>query len=408
MRQFRLILLLLLLSFWSIDATEASPEKKRVCLNMIVKNESHVITRCLGSVKPLIDSWVIVDTGSTDGTQKIIKDFMKDIPGELFERPWVNFEHNREEALQLAKKSKVARADYILFMDADDYLVRDANFKMPDMTHDYYLMVSRSSGSEHYLPRLVKSSLDWHWHDVLHEYIQALDARTGVKMEGIENVYTGEGARSKDPEKYKKDARILEEALKKHPNNARYMFYLGRSYQGAQEPEKALENYEKRVKMGGWPEEVFWSYLQIARLRDQLNQDPKKVEASYLQAFKYRPTRIEPLYNLVNKYRQEDNYQKGYDLAKIALDIQRPGDTLFLEQWVYDYGMLFEYSICAYWIGRYEESLKACDRLLAMKNLPDDFKHYVVQNRAFAEQKIHEQEIMTKMNNLFPEFAQLE
>lgn len=406
--RFRSILLLLLISFWIVDAAETPPEKKRICLNMIVKNESHVITRCLGSVKPLIDSWIIVDTGSTDGTQGIIKEFMKDIPGELFERPWVNFEHNREEALQLAKKSKVAKAEYILFMDADDYLARDPSFKMPELTHDYYLMVTRSSGSEHYLPRLIKTKLDWHWHDVLHEYVQALDARTGVKLEGIENVYTGEGARSKDPEKYKKDARILEEALKKQPNNARYMFYLGRSYQGAKEPEKALENYEKRVKMGGWPEEVFWSYLQIARLRDELQQDSKKVEASYLQAFKYRPTRIEPLYNLVSKYRQDGEYQKGYELAKVALEIKRPTDTLFLEQWIYDYGMLFEYSICAYWVGHYEDSLKACDRMLAMKNLPEDFRSYVVQNRAFAEQKIQEQEIMKKMTSLFPEFAQLE
>ena len=40
-----------------------------ICLNMIVRNEAPVIRRCLDSVMPIIDSWVIVDTGSTDGTQ---------------------------------------------------------------------------------------------------------------------------------------------------------------------------------------------------------------------------------------------------------------------------------------------------------------------------------------------------
>ena len=72
-----------------------------ICLNMIVKNEAHVIRRCLDSVRPFIDCWVIVDTGSTDGTQELIREVMRDIPGELRERPWKNFAHNRNEALSL-------------------------------------------------------------------------------------------------------------------------------------------------------------------------------------------------------------------------------------------------------------------------------------------------------------------
>ena len=78
---------------------------------MIVKNESPVIEKCLASVKGMIDYWVIVDTGSTDGTQQIIKNFMKDVPGKLYERPWVNFAHNRNEALDLARN----KTDYAYF-----------------------------------------------------------------------------------------------------------------------------------------------------------------------------------------------------------------------------------------------------------------------------------------------------
>ena len=92
---------------------------------MIVKNESKVIERCLGSVKDFINYWVIVDTGSTDGTQQIIKNFMKDVPGELHQSEWQNFEYNRNEALQFAKN----KGDYILFMDADDQLLFPSDYK---------------------------------------------------------------------------------------------------------------------------------------------------------------------------------------------------------------------------------------------------------------------------------------
>src|SRR5262245_53632420 len=90
----------------------------RVCLNMIVKNEAPVIRRCLESVLPFIDRWVVVDTGSTDGTQALVRESLSSKPGELHERPWKSFGHNRNEALQLASSG----SDYLFFIDADEQL----------------------------------------------------------------------------------------------------------------------------------------------------------------------------------------------------------------------------------------------------------------------------------------------
>jgi glycosyltransferase involved in cell wall biosynthesis len=75
----------------------------------------------LESVKSIIGYLVIADTGSTDGTQNIIKELLRDIPGELYERPRVDFSHNRNEALHYA----LGKSDYLVFIDADDYFDRE-------------------------------------------------------------------------------------------------------------------------------------------------------------------------------------------------------------------------------------------------------------------------------------------
>ena len=89
---------------------------------MIVKNEARVIERCLASVRPLIDSWVITDTGSTDGTQDLIREALDGVPGELREEPWVDFGHNRTRNIQHAR----GKADFLLTVDADHVLRQDA------------------------------------------------------------------------------------------------------------------------------------------------------------------------------------------------------------------------------------------------------------------------------------------
>ena len=115
---------------YDLAVTGASPEpviaRPAICLNMIVRNEAHIVHEVLDSVAPYISSWVIVDTGSDDGTQDLIRNHMAGlgIPGELHERPWRNFAHNRTEALTLAQ----GHGDYIWVIDADDTVVGTPDF----------------------------------------------------------------------------------------------------------------------------------------------------------------------------------------------------------------------------------------------------------------------------------------
>ena len=74
-------------------------------LCMIVKNETKVIRRCLESMLPLVDYILIVDTGSTDGTQQMIRGFLMEhkVRGAVINEPWRDFAYNRSFALEAAR-----------------------------------------------------------------------------------------------------------------------------------------------------------------------------------------------------------------------------------------------------------------------------------------------------------------
>lgn len=368
---------------------EAKEQKgPTICLNMIVKNETDVITRCLASLLPVIDTWVIVDTGSTDGTQQLIKDFMasKGMAGELHERPWVNFSHNRNEALQLAQ----GKADYTLFIDADEYWSYEPNFSLPNLDKDFYYVQVAFGGMRYGRIAIVKNSFPWKWEGVLHEAICPFPGTTSETLENVFNVVTTEGARSKDPDKYKKDAELLETALLKEPNHNRYRFYLAQSYKDAGNYPLALENYQKRIDAGGWDQEAFWAMLQKAQLQEALDKPSEEVVKSYKEAYCYRSSRIEPLYHLANYCRTKGDFEAGYRVAKIAKSMPVSDDLLFSQQWMYDYGALLELSICAYWIEKYDECQKISLKILAKEDLPDNVRDCVKRNLAFSNLKLFE------------------
>src|ERR1700722_18328602 len=215
--QINIILCMMIFLFPFQMQAESQQPRSTICLNMIVKNESKVIKRCLASLLPIIDYWVIVDTGSTDETQQIIKDFMKEngVPGELYERQWIDFSHNRNEALNLAR----GKADYVFFIDADEYLVYESDFKLPHLDKDFFYVTISHSGSKYSRIHLINNHLDWEWVGVLHELIIPPPSRSYATLEKVVNIFTTEGARSQDPQKYQKDAQLLETALRKDPSN---------------------------------------------------------------------------------------------------------------------------------------------------------------------------------------------
>ncbi len=357
--------------------------KPTICLNMIVKDESPVIRRCLASVKPWIDYWVIVDTGSTDGTQDIITEYMQDIPGELHESPWVDFAHNRNEALILAKD----KGDYLLFIDADEILIPSEDFSLPELNLDFYYVMTNFAGTKYARVQLINNHLNWQWYGVVHETIDCPEARQAATLAGIVNSVTTEGHRSQDPQKYQKDVSILERAVEQEPDNTRYVFYLAQSYRDAKQLDQALNTYQKRVSMGGWDQEIFWSLLQIGRIQEALHISEDIFMQSYYEAYLFRPSRMEPLYYLTFYYRKTEQYEKGYLMGRQALSIHKSGDILFVEEWIYNYGLLLEFSLCAYYTEHYVEALLASQLILSCSSTPPHVRECVQNNLLWIQPK---------------------
>lgn len=362
-------------------------ERQSICLNMIVKNEARVIERCLRSVRPFITTWVIVDTGSTDGTQDLIGRLLADVPGELHERPWVNFGHNRSEALALARD----KADYILLIDADEVLEYEPEFRLPRLTKDLYRTkhFSGKSSTTFFRPQFLRGNMPFRYEGVLHEYVECDLPYESAELSGLGCRGMFDGARNTDPRaKYEADARLLEEALKKEPGNHRYAFYLAQSYRDAGMRKKAIEAYERRAKMGGWEEEVYYSLQQIALLLEVEGESRANVTAAYLRAFEARPTRAEPLTELARLYRQASSYATAHLFAERATRIKKPDDILFLDESVYAWRALDELSIASYYIGDYRASAALAERLLAEGSLPEKQRPRVIENLNFARKKL--------------------
>jgi glycosyltransferase involved in cell wall biosynthesis len=337
---------------------------QRICLNAIVRNEVVNLPRMLNSMVGHITAMVILDTGSTDGSQAFIHAFCQThkIQCRVIQGTFKNFEQARNDALDAARRSPFGW-DYLLLCDADMELRTTA--PLPPLTAECYSLVQRQGGMAYYNARLLRRDSPARYHGVTHEY---LSVNEQVAFEGEPWWFLDHATGSNRGDKYERDTKLLEGYLAGHTGDGRSLFYLAQTYRDRGLHEKAIDLYQQRIAAGGWDEEVWYSRLQIARSFRALGNIPGFILSS-LDAYNARPSRAEPLYDLARFYRdQKDQQQTGWLFAKWGASIPYPKDLLFVEQWVYDWGFMEELSI----LGAYNDKNRdigfdACDKLSLMK-----------------------------------------
>lgn len=327
-------------------------ENPTLCLNMIVKNESKIITRLFDSISSLIDCYCICDTGSTDNTVQVIQDYFskKNISGKVVHEPFKNFCHNRNFALQ----SALGMSDYILLMDAD-MLLEISNFRKTDLlSGDSFHILQGNDNFYYQNVRIVKNNGLYSYTGVTHEYINMPNtnrlhtiAKTNLFIRDI-----GDGGSKSN--KFERDIKLLMDGIEEEPKNERYYFYLANSYHDHGDFVKAIDIYKKRIELGGWNQEVWYSYFRIGNCYKNIGKMAEAIHA-WMNGYDFFPDRLEGLHEIIHYYRNESKHKLCYLFYKLALDVLNKkhniDEYLFLHKDIYSYKLHYEYTIIAAYVG---------------------------------------------------------
>lgn len=354
----------------------------KICLNMIVKNEENIILECLISIYKYIDTYCIVDTGSTDNTKEIIHNFFteKKIDGVIIDHDpnkclchphktnYFDFSMNRNYALEKGR----TMGDYLFIMDADDYLVGD--FKYPDnMTLDgYYLKVKGSDGVILYRPLILRSSSPWQYVNVVHEMATLANA-TIEKIDGNYDIIgRSAGSHSKNPDRTKQEKEIFKNLLKENPRDPRAYHFLAEHYFKNNNLDKALFYYRSRLSIEEDGEDAYYCCRRVGHCLEKKGEPDEEIINTFLTAYKFMPDRGEALYDLVIFLLKRQKFNSALFYASIGCNLSYPKDhLLFIQPELYSYLFRYLKMISLFYLKEIDAAVDEANKILNFKNIDE-------------------------------------
>ena len=376
-----------------------------MCFATMCKNEEHCIQNTLESVYKHIDYWVVCDTGSTDRTCEIVKNFFeeKGIPGELHVDEWVGFDHNKSLMMERAKD----KTDYVLHLDADDLLINGLDFGKNDIGDDAYFM-NVTRGTLKWMALIIfNNRLTWRFCGVAHTTIKCKEKEsfTTKDISNRNSYVSGEGigSRAFDPKKFLYDAEKLKkqffDTLLSDPDNlnSRSAFYTGQSYQDYGMLEEAIKWYKLYTKLDvTWFEEIFECNMRIAYCMMKLNYKLSDIESQMSLAINVEPDRAEPYYFMGKHCNEIGEYEKAYNYLRAAKSRDyksvKEKYRLFIQETMYGIYNNDELSVSCFWSDRFDEGYKYLLEIL------DDERFSSSKDRLLTNQK-HFQDRMGVLHN---------
>jgi len=373
-------------------------KNKTLCFATMCKNEEHCIATTLESIYKFIDYWIVCDTGSTDKTCEIVTNFFKEknIPGELFVDEWKGFDKNKSLMFERAYN----KTDYVLHLDADDFLVGDLDTSLLNNTTDDKFMFNYLRGSSNFITSsLYNNRVKWIYVGVAHNLILCTD-KSNLTSSDIftsnKDIYVDNnerGARKFDPNKYIKDALLLKEQFFEtlyedpHGLRTRSVFYTAQSYMDSKNYKEAIQWYTLYTNLKDtWIEELFESYLRLGKCMIQLKQDDIKIKNYIQKAIDIFPDRAEPYFILGKYYNDKSNTELGYMYLKEAkskdFDLISKKYVLFLNKMNYGKYVNDELSVACYWTDKGKEGFDLLNEIIDDPDL-EFIKDRLLKNKEY-------------------------
>tara|TARA_R100000152_G_C6781773_1_gene217063 strand:+ start:2693 stop:3880 length:1188 start_codon:yes stop_codon:yes gene_type:complete len=354
---------------------------------MIVKDEASNLRRCFEPLLPYITTYVICDTGSTDGTPDLIKEYFDKhkIKGKILHHKWYNdFGKNRT----MASKAAYNSADYVFTMDADDILYGDLDFS--DMKKNTVYNVKLGTPANYYYrPLIWPGNIKVFWMCPVHEYM------TWKEKDISKAFMPGEycimsfrnGQRNKEmsgADRLKRDSNILLKAIEEGngPKERNY-FYLANTYYDNAKWEDAIKYYKKRAESGGWAEEVFVSQIRMGHCYGNLGEGSKAVECFFMASQSCPARTVEAYFFIMRHYRHQKLFFPAVNIGlaalrvpsflyKSRLEVPAHFRELFIDNFIRDWAFWDELSVSATYVNRFDIALACNEKILKSKHVLDN------------------------------------
>ena len=313
-----------------------------ICYTMIVKNAGPLLEQVLTDNLGLIDRWCILDTGSTDGTQDIIKRVLKDKRGTLYEEPFVNFKVSRNRCLELAGKS----CKFILMLD-DTYSMKGdlrsfLNTVRGDQFSDSFSLLIQSEDTEYYSNRIIKSLTNLRYIHTIHEVITDQNNINVTVPPEKAIIYDNRAdymeKRTMDRKQF--DLELLFQEVKDYPDDPRALYYIAQTYGCIGDEVNKAKYFEQRIThpVQGYFQEKIDALFELARCYNfrisSVTKEPltksltetewKRCEELYLEAYNMDTSRPDSIYFIGIHYYLTGNLQVAYNYFKKGFEIGYP------------------------------------------------------------------------------------